>query len=130
MASNLSAILSAPGKVLDIVQRDASEPAPGEVLIKNHAIALQPLDAKMLIGGYGPATTLKYPAVFGTSGSGTVEKLGEGVSGLQVGDRVVFDTTAYVKPEENLSKGTWQQLVVSDASTVAKVSIYHSNKDD
>jgi hypothetical protein len=32
------------------------------VLIESHAIALQPLAAKMLVARYGPAATLQYAA--------------------------------------------------------------------
>lgn len=118
---NRAAIMSGPGKGLTVNDVEMSHPATGEVLIRNHAIALQPLDAKMLVVGYGPAASLQYPAVLGTSGAGVIEELGTGVSGFQVGDRVVFDTKAYVKPDENRKQGTWQQLVICDAVTVAKV---------
>jgi NADPH:quinone reductase-like Zn-dependent oxidoreductase len=120
-ATNRAAVFPGPGKLLEVDDVQAVHPGTGEVLIRNHAVALQPLDAKILISGYGPAATLQYPAVLGTSGAGVVEELGEGVSGLQVGDRVVFDTKAYFKPDENRKQGTWQQLVICDASTVAKV---------
>jgi NADPH:quinone reductase-like Zn-dependent oxidoreductase len=119
--TNRAAVFPGPRKLLEVDDVQAFHPGTGEVLIRNHAVALQPLDAKMLISGYGPSATLQYPAVLGTSGAGVVEELGEGVSGLQIGDRVVFDTKAYVKPDENRKQGTWQQLVICDASTVAKV---------
>jgi len=118
---NRAAIMSGPGKGLEIIDVESNNPAMGEVLIRNHAIALQPLDAKMLVAGYGPAASLQYPAVLGTSGAGVIEALGDGVSGFQVGDRVVFDTKAYVQSNENRRQGTWQQIVVCDAGTVAKV---------
>ena len=89
-------------------------------MIRNHAVAIQPLDAKMLIAGYGAAAQLNYPAVLGTGGAGIIEEVGEGVQILTVGDRVVFDTKAYVRVGENQQTGTWQQLVVCDAKTVAK----------
>jgi NADPH:quinone reductase-like Zn-dependent oxidoreductase len=121
--TNRAAILPAPGKRLEVTNVEASHPGAGEVLIKNHAVALQPLDAKMLIAGYGPAASLQYPAVLGTSGAGVIEELGEGVTSFKVGDRVVFDTKAYVKSGENSKQGTWQQLVTCDATTVAKVTL-------
>ena len=99
-----------------------NHPGPGQVLVRNHAIAIQPLDAKMLLSGYGGAGAMQsYPALLGSSGAGVVEELGEGVTGLAVGDRVVFDTKALVEPKENLRQGTWQQLVVIDSKTIAKV---------
>ncbi|KAF2034052.1 GroES-like protein [Setomelanomma holmii] len=116
-----AAIFPGPEKALELADVPIDHPAPGEVLIRNRAVALQPLDAKMLIAGYGPVTSLQYPAVLGTSGAGIVEELGEGVGGFEIGDRVVFDTKAYVVSDQNRRQGTWQQLVTCDASTVAKI---------
>lgn len=122
MATTLRvALISNPGKPLEITDADTLHAGLGEVLIRNHAIALQPLDAKMLIAGYGPAAHLAYPAVLGTSGAGIIEVVGEHVQGLAVGDRVVFDTKAYVDASNNRRTGTWQQLVACDAKTVAKI---------
>ncbi|KAH8728143.1 oxidoreductase domain-containing protein [Phaeosphaeriaceae sp. PMI808] len=119
--TNRAAVVPAPGKPLNVNNVEVNHPTAGEILIRNHAVALQPLDAKMLIAGYGPAASLQYPAVFGTSGAGTIEELGEGTTRFQVGDRVVFDTKAYVEPGESRRQGTWQQFVICDAKTVAKI---------
>jgi NADPH:quinone reductase-like Zn-dependent oxidoreductase len=116
-----AAFMTAPGHTLSITAVEAHHARPGEVVIKVQAVALQPLDAKMLIAGYGPASQLDLPAVLGTSGAGLVQELGEGVDDFEVGDRVVFDTAAYVRTNENRRTGTWQQSVVCDAQTVAKV---------
>ncbi|KAH7071597.1 oxidoreductase domain-containing protein [Paraphoma chrysanthemicola] len=116
-----AAVFLGAGQALQVTDIEVGRPAPGEVLIRNHAVALQPLDAKMLIAGYGPATSMQYPAALGTGGAGVVEEVGEGVGGLKVGDRVAFDTKAYVTPEKNRRQGTWQQLVSCDATTVAKI---------
>ena len=67
--TNRAAIFPGPGKALEVTDVKVSHPASGEVVIKNYAVALQPLDAKMLIAGYGPAASLQYPAVLGTSGA-------------------------------------------------------------
>ncbi|KAH7066866.1 chaperonin 10-like protein [Paraphoma chrysanthemicola] len=116
-----AAVFLGAGQALQVTDIEVDRPAPGEVLIRNHAVALQPLDAKMLIAGYGPATSMQYPAALGTGGAGVIEEVGEGVVGLKVGDRVAFDTKAYVVPEKNRRQGTWQQLVSCDATTVAKI---------
>jgi len=120
--TNRAAIVLGPEKGLEVIDIETNSPNSGEVLIKNQAIAIQPLDAKMLHAGYGGAETLQnYPFVLGTGGAGTVEEIGDGVTGVAVGDRVVFDTGALVRPLTNMREGTWQQYVISDADTVAKV---------
>ena len=117
-----AAIVPGADKELEVNNVSVHHPEPGQISIRNHAVAIQPLDAKMLHAGYGGAGSLQYPAVLGSSGAGVVEELGTGVTGINVGDRVVFDTAAYVKPSSNRREGTWQQIVISDAKTVAKVS--------
>jgi NADPH:quinone reductase-like Zn-dependent oxidoreductase len=121
--TNRAAVFPEPGVALKVTDVEVHRPEVGEVLIENHAVALQPLDAKILIAAYGPAASLRYPAILGTSGAGVVRQLGEGVTELSVGDRVVFDTKAYVaKSDMNSKQGTWQQLVVCSVGTVAKVA--------
>jgi len=120
-ATHRAAFMSGPGNDLEVTSADVLQVRPNEVLIRNHAITLQPLDTKMLLAGYGPASKLNYPAVLGTSGAGVIQAVGEGVDGLSVGDRVVFDTKAYVDVEQNRRTGTWQEVVACSAKSVAKV---------
>ena len=60
-------------------------PGPGELLVKNGAIALNPADWKIQKYGFAIET---FPAILGFDLAGTVEALGEGVTGFQKGDRV------------------------------------------
>lgn len=62
-------------------------PKPGkeEVLVKISSLALNPIDWKIQKYGWFIA---KYPAVLGSDLAGDVIQLGEGVSGLAVGDQV------------------------------------------
>src|SRR4051812_25325618 len=93
---NRAARMPGPQKDLECVNLPLNRPGAGEVLVRNYAIAIQPLDAKMLLSGYSGAVNLhNYPALLGTSGAGIIEELGEGVDGFAIGDRVVFDTKAY-----------------------------------
>lgn len=63
------------------------DPGPGEVRIKVMAASLNPVDWK-LCSGVAPWWT--EPHVVGLDASGVVDKLGEGVTGWAVGDRVVW----------------------------------------
>ncbi|KAF1947524.1 hypothetical protein EJ02DRAFT_499283 [Clathrospora elynae] len=93
-----AAFMHSQGNALKVTAADVQHPGPGEVLIRNHAVALQPLDMKMLIAVYGSAAQLRYPAV------------------LQC-----FHTKIYVEVDENLRTDTWQQLVTWDATTAAQI---------
>jgi len=72
---------------LRMVERDAPQPGPGEVLVRVTAAGLNYRDLMILRGHYGsdlPETRIPL-----TDGVGTVEALGDGVEGFAVGDRVV-----------------------------------------
>ena len=65
---------------------DVPSPAPGEVRVRHAAVGLNFIDTYHRTGLY----PLPLPAGIGLEGAGTVEALGEGVSELQVGDRVAY----------------------------------------
>ena len=65
---------------------DVPSPAAGEVRIRHAAVGLNFIDTYHRSGLY----PLPLPAGIGLEGAGTVEALGEGVSELQVGDRVAY----------------------------------------
>lgn len=80
-----------PSVVVDIVVDD---PGPGEVLIKLVASGVCHTDLTVKnLNGNGMA----FPIVLGHEGAGTIEKVGEGVVGLEPGDPVVI---AYRAPCE------------------------------
>ncbi len=66
---------------------DRPEPQAGEVLVKVHAAGVNPVDWKIR-GGAGQRMGLTLPIHLGGEIAGTVERLGEGVSGLEEGDAV------------------------------------------
>ena len=76
-----------PAKCADYVTRSVPvpRPSPGQLLVKIHAAALNPIDWK--IQSYNIFVT-KYPAILGSDGAGIVKKVGEGVTSVAVGDRV------------------------------------------
>ncbi|OTB20770.1 hypothetical protein K445DRAFT_7537 [Daldinia sp. EC12] len=68
------------------------EPAPvwtpeaNEVLVKNHAVAINPVDGSLQAAGWWP---LDYPTMLGQDVSGIIAAVGPGVTQFKVGDRVV-----------------------------------------
>jgi NADPH:quinone reductase-like Zn-dependent oxidoreductase len=63
-------------------------PGPGEVLVKVAAASINPVDLKQRAGATKTYFPLEFPNVIGWDVSGTVVKLGPGVSEFAVGDRV------------------------------------------
>lgn len=95
----MSADAPAPGDVQEAVVTDGTgeawaeeqavpEPGPGEALVRVTAIGICGSDVG-LIHGEGPPWT-DYPVVLGHEVAGEVVELGEGVEGLEVGQRVAL----------------------------------------
>lgn len=76
---------------LKIVELPQPEPGPVEVLINVKAVALNHLELWVL-GGL-PGLDLEMPHVGGSDIAGLIAGLGEGVTGFQVGQRVVVNPT-------------------------------------
>lgn len=73
------------------------------VLVKMLAAPINPADLNMIQGNYG--VQVKLPAVGGSEGVGVVEKVGEGVTELKVGQRVI---------PSKYGLGTWREYIVSN----------------
>jgi NADPH:quinone reductase-like Zn-dependent oxidoreductase len=63
-------------------------PASGELLVKTIAVSINPIDWKLRRGDLKGTRPLQFPAILGRDLSGDVAELGEGVTGLKVGERV------------------------------------------
>jgi S-(hydroxymethyl)glutathione dehydrogenase/alcohol dehydrogenase len=81
-----AAVLERFGAPLNVTEVDLAEPQAGEVLVRLEACGVCHTDMYTASGadpsGYAPA-------VLGHEGCGIVERVGEGVTGVVVGDRVV-----------------------------------------
>lgn len=71
---------------LVVGERPDPTPGPGEVLVRVGACSLNRRDLMTVMGEYNPRQPL--PLVPLSDGAGRIEALGEGVSGLAVGERV------------------------------------------
>jgi zinc-binding alcohol dehydrogenase/oxidoreductase len=74
-------------EVLELEEAPDPEPGPGEVLVRLRASALNHLDVWIRKG----LPSVPKPRILGADGAGVVEALGDGVSGLELGERVVLN---------------------------------------
>jgi NADPH:quinone reductase-like Zn-dependent oxidoreductase len=65
-------------------------PADNQILVKNHAVAINPIDAKLQTIAMYP---LQYPAVFGQDVAGEVVAVGTNVTRFRKGQRVIGNTS-------------------------------------
>jgi len=104
-----------------LVLEEAPDPVagPGEVLVRIRASALNHLDVWVRKG----LPSVPKPRILGADGAGTVEALGEGVTGFEPGERVVInpgieaaDGTIHVVGEHG--DGTNAELIAVPATNV------------
>jgi NADPH:quinone reductase-like Zn-dependent oxidoreductase len=91
---------------------DLPDPAPadGEIRVRAAAASINPVDILERTGATRAWRPLKFPAILGWDVSGTVDRVGAGVSGFAVGDRVC--AWAY---------HTYAELCVAKATLFTKV---------
>jgi NADPH:quinone reductase-like Zn-dependent oxidoreductase len=73
-------------EVLKLVERASPQPGPGEVLVRVKAAAINPVDLAVRSGAY--PLLGEPPFTVGWDISGTVAALGQGVTGVAIGDEV------------------------------------------
>ena len=97
-----------PRKVLKLTDRPLPEPGPGQVRVK---LVLSPIhnhDLMIITGHYGFKPQL--PHVPGTEALGVVDKLGDGVTNLSVGQRVTGGASA-----------AWAEYYLANAQSLVPV---------
>jgi NADPH:quinone reductase-like Zn-dependent oxidoreductase len=105
-------VLDRPGSFdrLHIADIPAPEPGPGDVRVRVMACGLNPVDYK-LMGGH-PAWT--YPFVLGLDAAGVIDRIGDGVTGWQIGDRVFY--------HGNLARpGGYAEYAITAAYGIARI---------
>ncbi|MBP1853325.1 zinc-binding dehydrogenase [Rhizobium halophytocola] len=106
-----------PASVLKAQDRPLPEPAPGQIRLKTLLSAIHNHDLLTVSGQYGYKPDL--PAVGGSEAVGTVDALGEGVTGIAVGQRVAAGGL----------HGAWAEYVLADPKAVVPLPEAISNED-
>jgi L-iditol 2-dehydrogenase len=87
-----AAVLQEP-YALALHDLDEPQPGAGQVRVRIMATAICGTD----VGIYKGKTPIHYPRVLGHESTGVVDQLGEGVTGLEVGDRVVLNSAEFCR---------------------------------
>ena len=80
-------------EVLKLEEVPEPQVAPGQVLIKVHAVGVNPYEAYIRSGVHYAAAARPLPYTPGNDAAGVVEAVGPGVTGVAVGDRVYTSGT-------------------------------------
>ena len=87
---NAAAYLTASkARPLEVASAPYSAPGHGEVTVRNHAVAINPIDRLKQEKGNFLYSWLKYPAILGIDLAGEVVEVGKGVTRFKVGENLV-----------------------------------------
>ena len=112
MPSNAAAwIIEEKSKPFQVKEAPYPTPGPTEILVKNGAVAVNPVDWKLQDRAMFP---VKYPAIFGMDVSGEVVEVGADVKDFKKGDRVMGETHA-------LLTGNWANAGFQQYSAILSV---------
>jgi len=112
MPKNEAAWLVAKHHPLQVKAAPYTEPGAGEILVRNHAVAVNPVDWMVQYIGALAFGWIKYPFVLGSDLAGEVVAVGSGVSEVQVGDRVLAMAAGSAKQRNRAAEGAFQAYTI------------------
>ncbi|GGF28550.1 hypothetical protein GCM10011399_22140 [Subtercola lobariae] len=119
--SNSALLLDA--RYADLVVRAAPYTAPGahEIVIRNRAIAVNPLDEIKQSTGDLMYRWLPYPAVLGEDVAGEVVEVGSAVTRFQPGDRAIGYAVGMEKGRNHQAEGAFQLFTVVQGNLASPI---------
>jgi NADPH:quinone reductase-like Zn-dependent oxidoreductase len=121
MTQNQAAWAMKPFDALTLAGAPLTPPGPGEVQVRNRAVAINPVDrykwqtGKMMFGW------IRYPAIFGYDLAGEVAAVGPGVTRFVLGDRVLANATGMDKARNRAAEGAFQLYTVVQQQMACKI---------
>ncbi|KAL4783591.1 chaperonin 10-like protein [Aspergillus varians] len=92
MSSNSAAWLVSPkSHHFQVKEAPTWKPSPDEILVKNHAVAINPVDGSIQSKAWWPLT---YPTILGHDIAGEVAAIGSNITRFKPGDRVLGQAVA------------------------------------
>lgn len=103
-------------EVLQYGEIATPEPVPGELRVRIAYAGVNPADWKNRQGMLAAFRPYVFPCVIGFDAAGVVEKIGEGVSGFALGDRVFTPTN-----HGQGGQGSYAEFAIANADRVAHI---------
>lgn len=111
-------------EVLEIAQIERPSAGPGQVVVQVAYAGVNPADWKAREGWLQLYFQYAFPFVVGFDAAGLVAEVGEGVTGLAIGDRVVTASN-----QGKGERGSYAEYVLSDRERVVKLPDHVSLRD-
>ncbi|KAL1594343.1 hypothetical protein SLS60_010103 [Paraconiothyrium brasiliense] len=114
--ANQASWIPAPTKQVSVGPAETYTPGPNELLVNIKSVAFTPIEAKIQKFGTHP---IPYPNILGTSYSGTVESVGEGVTGFEKGDHVAAIRSGKTLADPRF--GGYQKFALAPINSTSKI---------
>ena len=121
MPTNTAAWVVAAHKPLEVKSAPYTRPRAGEMVIQNHAVAINPIDWLTPLIGNFVLPWITYPFIFGCDLAGEVVEVGEGVTRFSVGDRVLAHAMGMNQKRNRAAEGAFQEYTVVLAHMAAPI---------
>ena len=112
MPANTAAWINAKHARLEVGPAPYTPPGDDQIVIRNHAVAINPLDWIIQVVGNLTYRWLNYPTVLGSDVAGEVAEAGKAVTRFRAGDRVLGHAVGTDKDSNSAAGGAFQQYTV------------------
>ncbi|KAE8440951.1 hypothetical protein EG329_006165 [Mollisiaceae sp. DMI_Dod_QoI] len=119
MPTNKAAYLVEYGQPLEVKEAPYTSPSKNQIVIRNHAVAINPVDWAIQLMGAQMFPWIKLPYILGSDVAGEVVEIGSSVSKFKIGDRVVAQGLAF--QENKSAEGAFQEYTVLLETVVSKI---------
>jgi NADPH:quinone reductase-like Zn-dependent oxidoreductase len=113
MPDNRAAWLVVKDKPLEVKSAPYPTPGPHEIVVRNRAVAINPVDWMLAKHGTMIFSWLKFPLILGSDIAGEVVQVGSEVKRFKAGDRVVAVALGIEKTKLNTREGAFQDYVIA-----------------
>jgi len=121
MPTNTAAWIGAKQAKLEVKPAPYTSPRENEIVVKNHAVAINPVDWIIQVAGNIMYRWITYPFVLGEDVAGEVVEVGKAVTRFNVGDRVLGHAVGTDKDSNSSAEGAFQTYTVLLAHMAAPI---------
>jgi NADPH:quinone reductase-like Zn-dependent oxidoreductase len=121
MSKNMAAWLPAKFERLKVGEAPVPTPGPDEIVVRNHAVAINPVDWLKQHTGDMMLAWIKYPAVLGTDVAGEVVEAGARVRRFRPGDRLVAHALGLTRSNTRPAEGAFQLYTIVQERMAAPI---------
>ncbi len=112
MPTNAAAWMPVKRARLAVGPAPYAAPKADEIVVRNRALAINPVDWMLQLIGDLMFRWIKYPAILGSDLAGEVVEVGSGVSRFKIGDRVLAHAVGQDPKRNSAAEGAFQAYVV------------------